>query len=121
MIEELLQIPCDLMKIESRRNRSLSMTFLSQEDVPAEVRSKIMALHEEFGYLCFMPGKKVDAFDIAQMEVPEKLAEEEKSQAQRYRGALFIYWQQKKPTDTFEAFYRQHMEKLINGVKEKLV
>ena len=125
MTEELLQVPCDLTKIESRRNRSLSLTFLSQEEVPSEIRSKIMALHEEFGYLCFMPGKKVDAFDLAQLEVPEKLAEEEKSMAQRLHSVLYILWKQEKDKgipvpDTSDAYYRQIMEKLINFYKEKL-
>jgi len=43
-----------------------------------------------------------------------------KTQSQRLRAVIFIYWKQSGEKETFEEFYRQHMEKLIDVIKGKL-
>ena len=43
-----------------------------------------------------------------------------KSQSQRLRAVIFIYWKQLGEKETFEEFYRVTTEKLIDFVKGKL-
>ena len=123
--EILVQVPADLTKIETMANKKLKIIFITQEDVPSEVRSKLFAIHERFGWLNFLAGeRKIDPLDIAGLDKVEKHAEEDKSPGQRLRGVMFIYWSQNKEAqklpDTFEQYYRMQMEKHTNAYKEKL-
>ena len=43
-----------------------------------------------------------------------------KSQSQRLRAVIFIYWKQLGEKETFEEFYRVTTEKLIDFIKGKL-
>lgn len=43
-----------------------------------------------------------------------------KTQSQRLRAVIFIYWKQLGEKETFEEFYRATTEKLINFIKGKL-
>ncbi len=43
-----------------------------------------------------------------------------KSQAERLRAVLFILWKQSKLETTFDDFYKQETEKIIDGIKSKL-
>lgn len=45
---------------------------------------------------------------------------ETKTSSQRLRAVLFIYWKQSGEKETFEDFYRKHMEEFIDFVKGKL-
>ncbi len=48
-----------------------------------------------------------------------------KTQSQRLRGALFIYWDKKVKHkgkfNNFEDFYRYQLERIIDGVKRQTV
>ena|SRR3990167_3897697 len=122
--ETILQIQAELVKVESRAHRALRITLDSQEEVSDEARAKIMSLHEKVGWLTFLAAeRKIDALDV--IGLPDIVLEkDEKSPSTRYRNALFVYYEQnkkeKKLPDTFDAFYRQTMEKQIEAVKQKL-
>ena len=44
----------------------------------------------------------------------------EKTPGQRLRACLYVYWEKNQPTKTFDEFYRNHMERIIESVKERL-
>jgi len=43
------------------------------------------------------------------------------SQSQKLRAVLFIHWEHYKTTGTFEEYYEEIMEKIINHVKSKIL
>jgi hypothetical protein len=96
------------------------MVFDSQENIGQEEMARIMGNLGKVGWMCFLPEeRKIDALDV--VSLPEiKLEKDEKSPSQRLRAVLFVYWQQKKPTEDFEQFYFSQMNKFIEHIKEKL-
>lgn len=120
--ETILQLPGEIVKVETRRNQALRIQFDSQEAILPDVRARIMSCVDLVGWLSFLPTteRTIDALDVVGLPDIPKREEEEKSPSARYRAVLWRYWDIGKPTATFEQFYRQHMEKLIEGVKEKL-
>jgi hypothetical protein len=43
------------------------------------------------------------------------------TQSQRLRATLYRLWEvEKYPDETFDEYYKEHMEKIINWVKSKL-
>lgn len=59
-----------------------------------------------------------DAKDAEVIEVRREM--EGKTPCQRLRGVLFVLWKKQGEKEAFEAFYSQHMEKVIEWVKRKL-
>jgi len=54
------------------------------------------------------------------LEIKEKI-ETGKSSSSRLRSVLFLVWEQKgRPSDDFEIWYRQQMERVIDKYKELL-
>jgi alpha/beta superfamily hydrolase len=88
----------------------------------AESAALIWKLREKHGWL-FFADTPIDTDDL---KVPEPVKEfkDDKSKSQRLRNTLFVYWKQmskahKTEVDS-ETFYNQHMEKLIQQIKERL-
>ena len=80
---------------------------------------KVAALTEKFGWLVFLPGKKILPEEVASL--PDLIEEDGgRSPAQRLRGVLYRMWEQKGKQGDFETYYRSKMEMVINQVKEKL-
>ena len=121
MKEIPLQVRCDLAKVETMSHAKIRLQFITDENIQPSVRAKFMAFHEKYGQLCFLPGEKtIEAEDLLDIPKPVKYEEEGKSPGQKLRAVLWVYWDQNKPTDTFESFYRTQMERFRNSVKEKL-
>lgn len=124
MTETLLQVPGSIEKVETRRNRALKLTFLTQEEIQPDVRSKIMMMVEKLGWLSFLPttDRMIDPLDIAGL--PDIRPEDgQKTPAQRLRAVLHVLWEQDKSENkgTSEDFYRNTMEKIVEHYKSKLV
>lgn len=84
-----------------------------------EHMAELFANSGKLGYFYFNPQffSEVDTANVPEIKRPE----ESKTPAQRMRATLYVYWQQNKPTDNFETFYAQQIEKWISQIKEKLV
>lgn len=118
---DLLQVPAQIVKVTTMAHRSVRVVADTQENLLDEQMAKIMGNHEKVGWWCFLPEeRKIDALDVISLPRLE-WDKDEKTPGQRLRAALYVYWEQKKPTETFAQFYEQTMEKYINAVKEKLV
>lgn len=116
-----LQLPADLKKVETMSNKKLKLTFVSQEGVQDTVRSKIMGLHEAFGWLSFTGSTEmVKASEIANLPELQKHDGETKSPARRLRGVLSVLWKAKGEPKSFDEFYRSTMEQLIEHYKTKI-
>lgn len=125
MSEQLLQIPCELVKAEVRSmTHDAKLTFTTQENVSPGLLTQVIGNTGRTGWLAFLVGdRKIDTLDVATL--PEIETEKgEKSKSQRLRATLYVYWQDEKKKGltklSSEEFYNVKMEQLIEFVKEKL-
>ena len=125
MKDELLQVQATMSKLNSMSHRSWRLTFDTQEEVSAEIVSRLMDCYERLGYLCFLVGEKKIAPEQVK-DLPEvKDDAVVKTPSQRLKAVLFKEWEltksaQYKKQYPSEVYYRGEMEKIINARKEKL-
>ena len=118
-MDSLFSVQSEVLKVESKARGVARILFETQENLTLDARARIMKWHnEQPGWLTFFQ-EKVDPEYIANLP---KLTfdKNEKSPAERLRAVMFVYWEQNKPTDDFEVYYRSQVEKLIGAYKEKL-
>ena len=111
-----VQLSAQLLKVESKSDRTYKLTFNTQE-LAGEEASKLLAMLMGQGWLLFSPE------EITEADVPTEKANPmlgSKTQAQRLRGVLYRLWEQGGKSGEFEAYYRLVMERYIDQVKEKL-
>ena len=100
--------------VSHRKDGSLGIRFLTQE-MPAQDKLVLIELLNTFGWVCFSPSE-VEAADI-----PETQADDtRKTPSQRLRAVLYLLYKQGEQLETFDAYYREKMEKLIEHYKGKL-
>jgi hypothetical protein len=100
---------------------TVTIRFNTQELTPQEV----MELHSKlnsYGILYFREGdkpmnqeelKELDAIDL-------DLYDEPKSQSQRIRNVMYVWWEQKGKQGEFKEFYKDKTEQIIEQIKSKL-
>lgn len=100
--------------IRSKVDRSLGLS-VSTPELSVNERALFMELQGLNVDLTIVP------LEEANPEV-EKIDRdvETKTQSQRLRAVIFIYWKQLGEKETFEEFYRVTTEKLITFIKSKL-
>jgi hypothetical protein len=120
MNETLLQVPGEFTKLTTMRNNTARLQFDTQEVKP-EVLAQMMQNIEKFGWLCFLAGERqIDTLDVVNLPELEPHETQTKSQAERIRSVLFVYWEQIKSPLAFKDFYDKETEKYIDHVKSKL-
>lgn len=77
-----------------------------------------------FNSLVSMPGNIVfvaDGYEDS-LDIPEIKTDDvnRKTQSQRLRNVLYVYWDQKKIKEDFNVFYKREMDKVIDHYKGKL-
>lgn len=115
----IFQVPAEISKIVSMANRSVRLVCDTQENLTDEQMAKAMGMLQKTGWLTISvePVKAEDLLNLPELTYDK----DEKTSSQRLRACLFILWEQKgKPTETFQSFYEQNLERFINAVKEKL-
>ena len=113
MATKAITTPANITSISSRQDGSLRF---STETPELSISEKVAFMNLQGLNLRML---------IQPEESDEKLMEvkapmEGKTQSQRLRGVIFIYWDQKGRPDTFNVFYEKTMEKIIEGVKSIL-
>lgn len=112
---QLIQIPAQMVSINSKADRSWKLVFETQELDGDDVRVLGNNIHGT-GWLVYKPNAEVMLKDI-----PEGYADPGvKSPSQRLRSNLFILWKQKGSKGDFESYYRTSVEKLINIIQQQL-
>lgn len=108
-----IKVNISITGVRSKVDRSLGITF-STPELSTEERAEFMNLQGVQCEALFNPLEdKVDLVEI-------KGETETKRPSQRLRAVLFLIWKQEGEKDTFEDFYRNKMETIINHFKEKL-
>lgn len=111
-----VQLSAQLLKVESKSDRTYKLTFNTQELEGGEA-SKLLTLLMNQGWLLFSPEELTEA-DIPSEKPNPMLGS--KTSAQRLRGTLYRLWEQAGKQGEFEQYYRTVMERYIDQVKEKL-
>ncbi len=113
-------MPAILDGYQRRKDRSVSLRFLTQEKTSSEVMSIDEAL-QQFGILYFRGEEDMNSEEIEELDKIElDIYDEPKTQSQRLRNVLFILWKQEGEKGEFKKFYKQKTEEIIQHFKNKL-
>ena len=112
----LIQVTLD--RSNRRKDKSVSLTFITQLEQTSEEFMKIDSLLNDSGVLYFksngnLTKEEINALDDVEIEV------EGKTKSQRLRNVLYIYNKQNKDID-FKNFYADEMERIIKHYRDKL-
>lgn len=110
-------LPSTINPPRIRKDGSCSVSVDTRE-LSAEEIFTIMGLRNSEGWFAFAP-------NLEDIEIPEEKAEvDEKSQSERLRAVLYVYYKQETEkgrfVGLFETFKKEKMEKIIEFVKSKL-
>ena len=113
-----VQAPAVLEGVSTLKDGGVSLRFHTQELQPDE-KTNLFNRVEQFGWLLFKETEFKDD-DTKELEAIRRDTGG-KSPSQRLRSALYVLYQQRgDQSTTFEQFYSQQMEKVINQVKSML-
>lgn len=115
-MNNVVNIPAQLLKVESRSDRTYKLIFNTQE-LGGDKASVLLAEVMNQGWLLYSPNK------INEDEVPKESADAglgNKTPSQRLRAVLFLLWKQSNTGVKFDDYYRMKMEALIDQLKEKI-
>jgi len=103
-----------------RKDRSVSLRFITQEKTSSEIMD-IDATLDQFGILYFRGEEKMNPDEIEELDnIDLDVYDEPKSQSQRLRNVLYILWKQDGEKGDFKKYYKQKTEEIIQHFKNKL-
>ena len=115
-----LLTPAILDGYQRRKDRTISLRFITQEKTSEEVM-QIDSMLNEFGVVYFRAGESTNAEEIEELDSIElDVYDEPKKQSQRLRNVLFVLWKQQGELGEFKTFYKQKTEEIIQHFKDKL-
>lgn len=97
----------------TRQDKSLSVRVETPE-LTSEEKMMLMELQD---CPCLITLKPLEGFSVTK-EIKTELSK--KTQSERIRAALFVWWHQLGEPGSFDAFYQSESEKYINNIKTKL-
>lgn len=111
-------LPAQINPPRLRKDGSASISFDTRE-LNAEEIFTIMSLRHTEGWLCFAPNEN-------EIEIPKEKAElGGKTSSERLHDVLYVWYMQEtengKFVGLFDTFRKEKMEKIIEGVKSKLL
>lgn len=113
----MIIFPSILDKITTLKDGSLKL-IIETPELSNEQVGKILELRNKQIFTAFNDtGLKPDELDIKEMPTEFKT---QKSQSERLRSVLFVFWEKHKPTTDFNTFYNRKTEEFITMVKEKI-
>lgn len=116
----ILKLPSQINAPRFRKDGSCSISFDTRE-LSGEELMYILGCRNSEGWLLYSSNRA----EIDDSDVPEVKAELDiKSSSARLKDVLFVWYKQEtqagKFTGLFETFYKERMERIIEGVKSKL-
>lgn len=108
-----------LDRVSRRKDRSVSLTFVTDTEQTPEQLMEIDRQLDQRGVLYFKPKgllttAEADELDNVDIEL------EGKTQSQRLRNVLFVLWQQSEQKQDFKTFYKEKTEAIIQQIKDRL-
>jgi hypothetical protein len=121
-MNELFTVQAECRSGSTKGLRQMKIVFDTQENLSDASVAKIATWAGKHGHLIFLSEEPTEN-DIKNIVEMPRLTEEDmgKSPAARLRNILYWLWDfSKKPTQTFEEFYRIKMETIIESIKAKM-
>lgn len=109
--------PAQLIKVESRTDRTYKLTFNTRELKGADASLLLNEIMNE-GWLVYSSTSDIEDTDIPTEKADPGLGT--KTPSARLRAVLYVRYEQTGRNGTFEDYYRTMMEQLIDQVKSKL-
>ena len=99
-------------------DRTLKLRVDTTRELPAGDEAKIMHLRGTQGWFVYSD-KEVTESDIPDVDIDHEVSE--KSPSQRLRNIVWVHWDKNtNKQKTFDIYYREVMDKIINKLKEDL-
>ena len=117
MKDRIVQFAAIIDKIETMHDKSLKLKVITSRETTEQDKTTIFSFHQIEIWMA-LKMQELEPEDIKVRD--ERVEKASKSQSQRLRAVLYVWWEQKKSTTDFESFYRTHMERIIQQVKDKL-
>src|SRR3990172_4031643 len=118
MDSKIFQIPAEMIKAETKRNKSIRLIFDSQENISAEELKRLFEWRDNLGWLTFSI-RTIEIDDLK--ELPELKTDNKKTPSQRMRAIIYRIWEKDNHSyEDFNLFYLWYMEKIIEKLKDKL-
>lgn len=114
---EGFQVAAILEGVSLLKDGGVSVRFHTSE-LSAEHKTEISKYYQQFGWLLFNPQEQ----DVESLEL-EAIRKDigGKTPSQRMRSVLYVLYQQSGRTDlTFEQFYMEKMNRIIDQIKANL-
>lgn len=110
-----LQFPAQITKVETTSDRGLRLKMVTPE-LGATEKALLFSYGESQIYCA------LDEIAITHMDTPDEVdAPGDKSPSKRLKNVLYVLWKEKTTRDkSFDQFYRDYVEKVIDQVKDKL-
>ena len=118
----MLMIPCSIENVSTRKDKTLKVVIETQEISPDKIAQLMSLWVNGYGIMCF----KGEQFSHDEQELISsiKLSAEElgaKTPSERLRNTLYVLFKEnQKGFQTFDSFYLNHMEEIINMIKRRL-
>lgn len=109
-----LQTDVIISSIRSKVDKSLSLTLHTPE-LSTQEKALFMELQGVKSEMVIAP---VDGPSVPAEKIDKDIRG--KTQSQRLRGVIFVYWEQQGKPGEFEDFYRTETERIIGLYKSKL-
>jgi hypothetical protein len=110
----------NLNRANRKADKSVSITFVTQLEQTSEDFIEIDENLGQNGVLYFKPNGELTTKEIEEISKTE-IEVEGKTKSQRLRNVLYRLWEQTENSITFNEFYSQRMEQLIEQIKDRLV
>ena len=117
----MITLKAQVESVATRKDRTIKIAFSTQE-LKGKDAAKLLDLQNDLVTLGIaekgLTSKELETLQDAKSgldDVPNG-----KSNSQRLRGALFVYWEQNETEKDFNLFYNHYMNQIINNIKAKL-
>lgn len=107
-----ITLPASFDNISLRKDGSCLLKFETRELTSEELMT-VLGFRNTTGWLLYSQNPDMTAPDNpAQLDT--------KSPSERLRDVLYVFYKQQNPVVSFETFYSEKMESIINQIKNKL-
>jgi len=111
--------PVTLDRANRKKDKSVSLTFTTQLEQTSKEFMEIDKLLNDSGVLYFKNSGNLTTEEVKALESTE-IEVEGKTKSQRLRNVLFVYHKQLDNEVSFNDFYSDEMERIIQHFKNKL-
>jgi len=118
---KIFQVPAEITKIGTMRNRALRLQVDTEEGISADAVERLMSLFELRGWFTFNV-RKIEADNVVDLPPLElEKYDMEKSPSKRLRNVLFVYFTKRGgEKKDFDNWYVKEIERIIERYKERI-